>query len=624
MALTDTNQETGSQAQVSSNFGNNQQAQQPQQQAAQPQAGLSLFGTNGMFGAPVPVNPGGESLSKIVKAMETIFQDTPAVKTGGLELTLMALDRNQDTNLAFSAIIVCAVFLNSPQKIVAAHTLLLESTGNKLLPIQQNINNKNVEITRVTSEAYNDVLGNMVIKKVNDAYKGYDVILVDSCVVPTGFDPADVASMQQLAANAAAAVCTGVYQSQSNFADFAIGTMPQNTTMAANLSFNRQQMKDPVGNMIRSDVIVSMSARRSGPQNSNQLNAEQTERKFGELTGFIDLVYSPTQPQTMGWGVQPNQEPKYVSRLVITNVTSEFGLTIGSILFNIWGAAAIQQNNNWMQAFKPNTIARNKVDLHDIGAMNIDADVYGNACGKVDLKSEKVTPMDFGQYLQRLLRQGLMFSIDVPSGGPQSWYTSVFNLAAGGDNGAISAIIASANQLTGGRFARHFPANAQIFTGGIETVHLGTWENSDGKRDIRDIDTVAVANLFGSKNPAEIAEWSDTFFRTEYPEQLRLAGRKRAIDAATNNTADYTDYARRLTFSSEFISALVVSLNEATGGGYQVITSSSTSEFSSQRGIASFANSALVTANLVPMNYGYVGQQPQQQFHSFQGNNRFN
>ena len=119
-----------------------------------------------------------------------------------------------------------------------------------------------------------------------------------------------------------------------------------------------------------------------------------------------------------------------------------------------------------------------------------------------------------------------------------------------------------------------------------------------------------MANLVGERNPAAMREWSDTFTRTDFSLNYRLALRKKMIYALTNETAEFTGWAQRVTFSGQFLEALFKGAQDA-GLNLRVNTPLSASDFNNQRGVADFVGNALVTPGRVFNQAGNFGFQQQ-------------
>jgi hypothetical protein len=237
----------------------------------------------------------------------------------------------------------------------------------------------------------------------------------------------------------------------------------------------------------------------------------------------------------------------------------------------------------------------NVVNMHDIGAVNIEANIYNEPSGVgsfIDTTLDTFAIKDLASLIAQTIRPGLMISMDVESCGAQSWYTSVFQSAAAGNRSAMDAIYAAAQNLTAGQFGQKFPSTASIFANQGEMVHLGYYEDAQGvKRDLRDIDYLAVMNM--SKDPETIKTWSDTFNQTSISIVERLAIRKRLISNIVQR-AEFTGYATRVTFTVEFITALTAAC-QAAGLMMRIDTSMTGNSFVADRGVAGFAQNALLT-----------------------------
>ena len=149
-------------------------------------------------------------------------------------------------------------------------------------------------------------------------------------------------------------------------------------------------------------------------------------------------------------------------------------------------------------------------------------------------------------------------------------------------------------------------------------VHLGHWTDVKGsKRDIRDFDLLAVANLQGRTNPRQIREWAKTFVDPTQSLEVRLQKRKKMIEAMSDDTAVFTGFAERVTFHSAFLEALAKACY-ATGLPVTVTTPLSSSDLNYQRPVADFAGAAVMAPQSVfvpggvgaaqgPRGYGYGG-----------------
>lgn len=587
-------------------------AQAVQAAAPAPAQGWS-FHAGGLFGAPIGKDLSSEYMTKLRTGLEEIYKNADAAT----DIQLLVLDPTNEPALIYSAIVVVLKIKDQPKLGAAYHVLICESTGEPLSPILENINNQQIEILRVTSDALDDVLAMKVKERVQRMNPGMATYLVDACVVPRGFDPEDKRKLQQLALNAGMACKTELVMRSPGWSDFNLGMNQRDSSLVITQSFNHQQIEDAVGSPMRSDVLITFSSQKNkeqGQQNQGRINTGDREAKVSEVSGFIDLVWAPVQPPAqMGYYNQiPVLTQKYVARLVLTNLSSNFAYTPSSMLLSLGTALTLRDDNNWMQHFRPHQTGRD-IDLHDLGAMNIEANIANEPTPfgtRINTKVDTFRLEDMGRYIAALIQPGLLFSLDCPENGPQSWYTSMFAAASNGSSAAYDAVYEAAQDLTNGGFGRHFAKGTPMFIDTGNRVHLGTWVDANGvKRDIRDIDTVAVANLIGERDPQVIREWSDTFLRVDYPLAQRLAARKKIIAGLTNHSAVFTGFAQRVSFSSAFLDALSKGIRELAIP-VRVVTPMSSASFNDSRGVAGFVQQGLLApgVSFMPAAMGYQPQ----------------
>ena len=122
----------------------------------------------------------------------------------------------------------------------------------------------------------------------------------------------------------------------------------------------------------------------------------------------------------------------------------------------------------------------------------------------------------------------------------------------------------AANRLTLGRFEKHFPFDAPVCFDDADRIHLGYYTNSDGHlRDLRELDYLAILNLAGKDDPTLVEKWERTHLDRNIPLAVRLHERKTIIDRLLSGSVVVKGFARRVTFSEQFIKALSDSIEEA-------------------------------------------------------------
>lgn len=611
MAIQDTN-----------NGQNNTQNQQQAGGYTQPADQVWSFNATNLFAAPIGRGVGSEYYNKLKENLGLVFkQANEAVK-----IFLIDMDNNNEPALAFSCLIVAAQLNKAKDAGVAYHVIIMEATGDKINPIYETINNQQVEITRYTSDAFDADLMAKAKERMQRAFPNGPWINTGAIVIPASFNPEDKYSVHRLALNTGLANGTELEMLLPSFKDLNLATVEKENNLNINIQFNRRQIEDIVGNPMRSDFLINFaSVKKNAPRNLS-VNAGGREQQISEASGFIDLVWNPVnQPNPFGYFTNPQanmQTQKYVPRLVLTNLASNFSYTPSSVLLALATSLSLRDDNNWIQTFKPIAVSNQEIDITDIGALNIEANLSNEPNGygtRIDTKSENFKLEDLGQLISAFVSPGLIVSLDCPEVAGQSWYLDLFAAAANGKAAAYDIIYDSANRLTNGNFEKYFARGKPMFADPFNYVHLGYWTDRHGnKRDIRDIDHLAVCNLVGERNPSVIRDFSDTYLRTNYPVPLRMHHRKKIISSLTNETAVFTGRALRVTFAAEFLNALSTGIRD-TGLSVSVNTPMTANDFNNQRGVASFAGSALMAPGQTFMSAASFGNQNQymQQFANF-------
>lgn len=527
--------------------------------------------------APMGRNPQGEILSKLAKALTEAYDAAIGKDT---IVTVLPIDRNNQIKLTFSLLVV-VVQQAARRDVGSFHTLILEGSADPLAPRFENLQGQNIEIMKVASDAYDGVLMDVVSTELNRQFPKVTLLNAGCCVVPRSFNVEDKTIVHQLASNTVIADFTELTVKTPGFADLNLANAEKDSSLQVRPTFSREEVYDATGLPIRSDAKVDLLAVQQvrGPEAQSVNTGLDRQSMVSTCSGFLDLIYDPVVPQNVMY-MMPNQlQPttqKYQPRFIITNLDSIRLLTLPAQLLGLVSAVLLREDMSWAGAFRPKALTGKDVDMHDIGGVGIEANLENNPQGvgtRINTRTDSFRPEDLGRLIALTMKSGLALSMDIPECGAQSWYNEVFAAAAGGSEKAYKTIIDAANTLTNGNFARHFASNDRIFMDLVERVHLGYYTDRAGvKRDIRDIDYLAVANLVGEKDPGMIREWSDTFLRTQYPLHQRLARRKQIINGLLPD-AEFTGFARRVTFDGKFIDALVLACRDCqlsirNTGGY--------------------------------------------------------
>lgn len=599
-----------------------QQAESQQQAPQQPSGSymnqpLFTLTSGGLFGSPIGRGLGSEVYSKFKDKLKDIFK---SVIDPNAEIAIIDLDNVNEPALMYSTVIIAMRFKNRPNLGISYYPILLEDTGERLTPIIDNINGQQVEIMRMPEDAFDPILQAKAFEKVCKFFNSENCHGIEGTVIPCDFNMEDNRAIYSVALNAGWACGTDLETRDSAFRDLNLADTPSDSQLNVSVTFGKQTLLDSVGLPMRSDLVIDFDSRKNQGNNRYQsVNSGDKELKISQLTGFIDLVWLEEQQNAFNVAYMQNQplKQKYASRLIITNLTSNHLYTMSSVLLALSTAVSLRDDNNWIQSFRPVPSSGREVDLGDIGALNIEANLSKEPSGfgtRVDTKSDQFRLEDLGQLVAALVRPGLMISMDCPTAGPQTWYLAMFAAAAKGHAGAYNDIYLAADRLTNGYFGGIFKQGTPIFTDTNNRIHNGYYTDKQGvRRDIRDIDHLAVCNLVGERNPHLIRDWADTFLRTAYPLPLRLAARKRMIQNLTGESAIFTGFSERVTFTGEFLLALTTAIN-ATGIHVRVNTPLSGSDITATRGVATFADAALFTPGQTFMSPGGQQWQPNTQY----------
>lgn len=584
---------------------------EPQKAAPKPRPphteGAWGFHDGGFFQSPIPRGIGSEDYNKLKEHIIEAYKNA----NKNFEMTVLDLSRATDTALDFSCLLVCSRLRDLKSLGVAVHVVLLASTGGEIPVLSERTYDRTVSVYRVPSDAINTILVDKAVRLVMTQFnlsRPNEVIFVDGVVVPTTFDINNRDSIQQLALNSAFAGINELNSRRPGSFDLNLARLTDTGVSQIDVSFQHQQLKDIVSNVYRSDILITFSNRRDGDNQDRMLNTGDRNAVFSEISSFADVVWCPAADQSQFATVFAPQQAgltqKFVPRQVISQVRPEYAQTTGATLLAISTALALRNPSVWIQAFRPVVSNRREQDLRDIGFLNIEGNIpvlQANGLlapdpsghGKViDTKADDFRVEQLGLYVAALFHKDIMIAIDVPEYGPSTHYLNIFAAANRGVSGAIDRIYAAANELTNGEFSKHFPRGTPIFATGSERIHAGTWVDKEGLvRDIRDFDYIAVASLAGQRDPKMIRDWSDTFLRLEFPEIQRLEARRKMISSLSGETAKFTGYYQRLTFSRSFLESLDKAI-AAMQLRVNIRTPLNGNEFYNQRGVASYAQMA--------------------------------
>ena len=229
------------------NSTTNNQAQPGRQQTASPgttNGEVWSFHKSNLLNSPVAAGIGGEYFTKIRAALVDIYKDLAE----GIEVSILSLNRQNPPGLRFSALVVACTMPSVNAAVTAYHTLVLEATGEKLMPVNAVIDNQNIQVHRVTSDAMDEIMQRLAHEAVTAEFPTHMVYPADAMVLPARVDPTQKEILENVARNAALACVSVINSATDNFGKLNLAYMDRDCRFAIDVAFGNHQVTDIVGN----------------------------------------------------------------------------------------------------------------------------------------------------------------------------------------------------------------------------------------------------------------------------------------------------------------------------------------------------------------------------------------
>lgn len=570
-------------------------AQQPQQQAAPDmggstmnqnpnarvgQSGRSIMNVNSQHRGIVSRNMSGETVQKIHDGLLDRAKRVMDDKT--LEsFRFLVLDSNQ-LQVNYSSILVCMKEVYKGATHIGVYDLMIEGSGRPLQPNITTIDGHTIETIFAASDIYNHKSHWDTVKKfVIDTF-GINAQVHDAgcTVIPTELDKdIPVERFQDWLHNSVQAVWAVLdIKLGSEAPAFTLAEFGEKDVLTARSEYGSVHGTNLVGLPVREDIELTVSATNNADTQGLDM---RPPRELTRVTGYIDLMFNPQQQQPQQFGGFPAmQQPQmpgimYQPRLVLTSVESMTDVvTMELQLLALSTAVQLGRGGNWWNAFRrplktysEGANARKGINLRDVGAIGYEIKDPTNPSqpgNKIDTSATNFGDQQFAQMMGMFFNQQLLYTMDIEEAGELSWLQQTFIAAANKNEDARASILQAANRLTLGRFEKHFPFDAPVCFDDADRIHLGYYTNSDGHlRDLRELDYLAILNLAGKDDPTLVEKWERTHLDRNIPLAVRLHERKTIIDRLLSGSVVVKGFARRITFSEQFIKALSDAIEEA-------------------------------------------------------------
>lgn len=463
----------------------------------------------------------------------------------------------QVAGLNYSGIVLCETL----QSVTSAHIMMIEKTGEYPEKVVDTINGVRYDILRTPADALDHKYVAQAQVAVANALKidSNSIIITDGVLVSNEFDATSEAALMNLINNAVKAVLS---ENQIRVMDYKGVSIPEtlaanpNGKFLVNMYFNNEEVDvhDQVGLPVRQDVCISLKYKTNTGNDNRSVNQSNDLLDIVKTYGYIDFEYQGNQIQQ---GYPTTQ--KFVPNFIITHIESDVAPTTDILMLGVASVMTLNEDMQWLQAFRASAPRKGEVDFNDIGGLNVEGNLEGTPTGygkKYDTKSKTFSVVEMNKFMQTLVKPNLIVSIDIPKAGGETWYTSVFNYVKNGDVGAFSRLMQGINTLTNGGMQGY---TAQPFMGISNRIHGGFYKTKDGLKDVRHLCSyLSISNYIAdtAQDPALISQYTNTLYNGSLPTELRAAERKKYIDEMSNQTAIYKQYHDRLTFTGHFLSAM--------------------------------------------------------------------
>lgn len=542
-------------------------------------AGRTIMNVNSQHRGLVSRNMSGETVQKIHDGLLDRAKRVMDEKT--LEsFRFLILDSNQ-LQVNYSSILVCMKEVHQGQTHIGVYDLLIEGSGRPLQPNISTLDGHTIETIFVPSDIYNHKSHWETVKKfVVDTF-GVNAQIHDAgcTVIPSEIDKdIPVERFQDWLHNSVQAVWAVLdIKLGAESQPFTLAEFGEKDILTARTEYGSVHGTNITGLPVREDIELTVSASNNADTQGLDM---RPPRELTRVTGYIDLMFNPQQPQQQQFGGFMVQQPQmpgimYQPRLVLTSVESLTDVVSMELqLLALSTAIQLGRNATWWNAFRRSLKSYNEtansrkgINLRDIGAIGYeikDPANPGQPGNKIDTSATNFGDQQFAQMMSIFFNQQLLYTLDIEEAGELSWLQQAFIAAANKNEDARRAILTAANRLTLGCFEKHFPFDAPVCFDDGDRIHLGYYTNSDGQeRDLRELDYLAILNLAGKDDPTLVEKWERTHLDRNIPLAVRLHERKSIIDRLLSGSAQYKGFARRVTFSEQFIAALSDAIEEA-------------------------------------------------------------
>lgn len=528
-----------------------------------PQNGLDrLQGLRSNYGRSIPVNDSATVAYQILELYTDVAQ-----KTNNAELKFTIITPEKHSSPLCALVVHRVITGRGGSRYVAAHSMIVES-ATPLASRQAQYGNLQLAIPSTAGDTYSNRMWGQIVAELRTHY-GEGVVVLDAQASVIYSDLTVEHNTRELGyiLSCATEAVNGMLNLVAETPRILTGSALRpdgSLRLVSNTDYNPQPQFTAGGLNVRSDISVTASA----TANATGFENETSSMPLVTTDLYIDLAYVPQQQVQYGYFGAPVQVAQstlsYIPRAVITNIENkEMFSSLELSLFGLVSSMAILSNNGWVNAFVPRE-RKSTIDMRDIGAIGyeIPALAADGKPGHIVLDGDKMKASQL--IADTIAVNQIMFSMDIPEVGDNTWILNALIGAANNSPEAIQQIIQACNNLTNGEFAKIYDGSG-IVDNDHTRIHLGYYWDNNQKKDIRSVDHLALLNILARSGRQDLVqEYDATFFPDGATTDLRLDNRFKVIQAALGDGAiQLKGYARRVTFRAAFLRTLEAAMAKA-------------------------------------------------------------
>lgn len=470
---------------------------------------------------------------------------------------------------------VIQTLMSEDKKMVFYHVVLLEGSVAELGTEEMRESNLTFDRQVVASDFISD--DQMVLKLQETVQRRFP----DQEVMDTGYfvlwreTTLDENVAREVAY--AAAMANEAYEDQYsgrrmfNIADI---HQPKKETIIARVEFDSKHVEHNLnGAEIRTDFKVTTLSQ------TKDRNRRYAPNELMCVGGYVDLVLDQEAiaSKGMAWGVDwggnnQNEVHYYTPRVVLTLLENRFSVrNMETELLTISSATLMLKDNLWSGVFRPRHHIPEGEDQRDIGALNYELGLYeddSNAPCRFPTKSESYSDRDAATLISRLLHPEPVISMQTIHGDERGWLHELLLNATDTSTPegaeAYDFVCEAAQALTNNNFGKYFSIGTdQIGYPDQNLIPIGYFSDAGSeKRDLREIDRLAIMNIKGDVNMEMVDRFSECLDNVDADMELRLA---QQIEILTDVVGPPRVKAvgEMFNFNGDFLQALVNGCHDA-------------------------------------------------------------